>query len=81
MLEEGLASSIVDALQQPLGLCLDIMDLRAYSRTKDAIEQAKKSEDLPPGMVGSYYWQMVSVTTATLMKEAAAKRLGKKAKA
>lgn len=47
MLEEGLASSVTDALDQPFDLTMRIMELRAYARANDLVERAQKNEDLP----------------------------------
>jgi hypothetical protein len=35
------------ALDQPLALALDVLELRAYARAKAALEAAEKPEDVP----------------------------------
>ena len=47
MLEEGLAGSINDALDQPFDLALTIMEMRAYAQVKALVENAKSDDDLP----------------------------------
>ena len=40
-------SRAVEELERNDELTLGVMDLRAYARTKDAVDQAKKSDDVP----------------------------------
>jgi hypothetical protein len=45
--EEGLASSLVDALGQPYPLAQQALLMRQYARAKQAVESAKQQSDLP----------------------------------
>lgn len=36
-----------EAVEQPLGLVLDILELRAYARAKDQLDRAKSEADVP----------------------------------
>ena len=66
MLEEGLASSINDALQQPMQLAYAIMDMRAFAAVKRAIDEGKEPD--------SGYVQDVFEFTGELMKQRQAQR-------
>jgi len=45
-------------LDDPRGLALDIMELRAYARAKDALDNAKKEEDIPKTAMVEVVWQV-----------------------
>ena len=44
--EEGLASSLVEAWEQPAALVLEILDLRAFARAKDVLDTAEDESKL-----------------------------------
>jgi hypothetical protein len=44
-LEEGLASSLLDAARQPLPTCLRILELREYRTVKAAVEDPNVDEE------------------------------------
>ena len=74
ILEEGLAGSVIDAYQQPLALCLDILDLRAFARTKAAIDGAERMSDIPAAVKSSPYYKRVTAVIAAAAREALARR-------
>lgn len=47
--QEQLASSLLDAAQQPMAPALRVLELRSYARTKEQIEQAEDDSQLPQG--------------------------------
>ena len=57
ILEEGLASSIEDAMRQPDEIAMDILDLRSYARAKDMFDGTKKKEDLPDSPYIDLVWE------------------------
>ena len=57
ILEEGLASSLNDALDQPLAPVLEIMEYRAYAQAKRAVEAAKDQSALPDHPLISLVWE------------------------
>lgn len=61
-------------MQQPLEMCLEILDLRAYARTKQAIDQAAKLSDIPAAMKASSYYKAVAQSTQTLVREQLARK-------
>ena len=67
-MEEGLASSLLDALEQPYELTLTILDMRAYARTKDAVDNAQKQDDVPDSpyteLVGQFYKEAIDKARA-----------------
>ena len=65
---------MIDACQQPLALCLDILDLRAFARTKAAIDGAEKMADIPAALKTSPYYKRVTAVIATAAREALARR-------
>ena len=60
MLEEGLASSILDAARQPLALALEIVELRAYAQAKVMVEEAKSQDDLPDHPMVAMVWEVTA---------------------
>lgn len=55
MLEEGLAQNILDALEQPLDLALEIMEERAFAQAKHALDLAKDSSEVNHPMVDTVF--------------------------
>jgi hypothetical protein len=47
--EEQLATSLIDATRQPMGVALRVLELRSYARTKQQIEEAEDDAQLPSG--------------------------------
>lgn len=45
--EEHLASSLLDAMEQPLALALRVVEYRSYERAKAMVDNTKKAENLP----------------------------------
>ena len=40
-------AAITELMDDPAGLALDIIELRAYARAKDALDNAKSKNDIP----------------------------------
>ena len=45
-----------DLENAPHGLISEVLDLRAFVRTKDALDNAKASEDGPTGLMADRVW-------------------------
>ena len=71
-----MASSVREALDQPLALVQSIMDLRGYARTKAAVDAAKTPNDMPSGG----YVDTVLEIQAEIAREIMAERKRKRGK-
>lgn len=47
-----------ELLDEPRGMALDIIELRAYARAKSALEQAKNSKDIPDDPMIERVWEV-----------------------
>ena len=56
MLEEGLASSVNDALDQPPTLCMEILESRAYARARAALAERDGADE---GAAFLAYWEPI----------------------
>ena len=72
-----MAGSVLDALTQPLSLVMTLMDLRAYARTKAAMDAAKKAEDAPKGEYADLVLDIQAEIAREIMMERKRKRRGK----
>jgi len=45
-------------LDEPRGMALDILELRAYAHTKEQIDHAKKQKDMPSGPMAERVWEI-----------------------
>ena len=63
------------AVDQPYALTQDILELRAYLRTKEAMERAQKLEDAPTGAMAD----MVTAVQYEISQEIRARRAAKRA--
>lgn len=57
-------------MSQPLELCLRIIELRQYARTKEAVERAKSDEQMPDGPMAALAFEFQH----RLIKERQAKK-------
>ena len=57
LLEEGLATSVLDAAQQPIPTCLRIIELREYRAVKNVLETPELAEeDVPDSPLVDVYF-------------------------
>ena len=50
------SEALRELLDDPNNMALDIIELRAYARTKQQIDDAKKQEDMPSGPMADLVW-------------------------
>lgn len=54
------SQAVRELLDDPQQLALDVMELRAYARTKDALDNAKRPEDEPSGPMVEVVWDVMN---------------------
>ena len=69
MLEEGLAGSVLEALNQPFDLSMALLELRAYARTKAAIDNAKDQASMPSGELADLVLENQAIIAREIMAE------------
>lgn len=52
------SEALRELLDDPNNMALDIIELRAYARTKQQIDDARKQEDMPSGPLADLVWQV-----------------------
>ena len=50
--------AVQELMEDPQQLALDVMELRAYSRAKDALDQAKSAKEEPKGPAAEWVWRV-----------------------
>ena len=56
ILEEGLATNVGDAWDQPALACIEILEMRAYQRMKSALKGADKKREDELQSLPAYEW-------------------------
>jgi len=46
-------------MDEPRGMALDILELRAYARAKDALDNAEKKEDVADDPMVAKVWEVL----------------------
>lgn len=54
------SDAVRELMDDPAGLALDVMELRAYARAKEALDSAKKAGDEPTGPMADMVWEVMS---------------------
>ena len=47
-----------EIMEDPAQMAFDIMELRAYARAKEALDNAKNSKDVPKGVLVDRVWEI-----------------------
>lgn len=53
------SEALRELLDEPRGMALDIIELRAYARTKAQMDEAKRPEDMPHGKMADWVWAVM----------------------
>ena len=52
------SEALTELLDEPRGMALDILELRAYARAKEAMDNAKRKEDIPDSPMVGQVWEV-----------------------
>ena len=52
------SEALRELLDEPRGMALDILELRAYARTKEQMDHAKEQTDMPSGPMAEWVWKI-----------------------
>ena len=53
------SEALGELMDEPRGMALDIMELRAYARAKDALDNAEKKEDVADDPMVAKVWEVL----------------------
>ena len=60
---------MLEALNQPFDLSMALLELRAYARTKAAIDNAKDSQSMPSGEIADLVLENQAIIAREIMAE------------